>query len=239
MLTQIKALSRQTLIYGAGHILTRAVTFLLLPLYTNVFTPYEYGVISLAYAFMGFMHVALLYGLDAALMKRYIQAPKEERSRYLATAYTSFLVTSVLFTGVFIGLRRALAPAILGGDYPLYMGYVAGILCLDVLWTIPLLLLRSEERPLSYVAFSLLNVTCSLSLNLLFVLKYRMGVQGVLLSNLITSGLIFVTSAPIMWRRLRPWRISYDTWKGLMRFGLPFLPAGIFAMIMELADRYL
>ncbi len=239
MLDQIKVLSQQTLIYGAGKVFTRAVTFLLLPLYTNVFTPHDYGIISLAYAFMGLMHVALLYGLDAALMKRYIQAASGERSRYLATAYTSFLITSIVFAVLFLIFRRALAPAILGGDYPLYLAYVVGILLLDVLWGIPLLLLRSEERPLSYIGFSLLNVVSSLGLNFLLVLGFRMGIEGVLLSNLLTSGLIFLITIPIMWRRLRPWQISLEVWRGLMRFGLPFLPAGVFAMVMELADRYI
>ena len=38
----IKTLGKQSLVYGIGHILARLVTFLLLPLYTNVFTTSEY-----------------------------------------------------------------------------------------------------------------------------------------------------------------------------------------------------
>lgn len=239
MLQQIKALSLQTLIYGSGHILVRSVSFLLLPLYTNVFTTYDYGVISLAYAFMGFMGVVLKYGLDAALMKWYVQTGGEDRARYLTTAYFSFVVTTTVFVLFLLGFRQSLATLLLGSDHPQFIAYISGILFFDVLWSVPLLLLRSEERPLAFVGFSLLNVIGSLGLNLLLVLKYRMGIQGVLLSNLITSGLLFVLTFPIVWKRLELRRASLDSWRQLMRFGLPFLPSGIFAMLMELADRYI
>ncbi|MBA7595919.1 MAG: oligosaccharide flippase family protein [Calditrichaeota bacterium] len=239
MRQRIKALSLQTLIYGSGHILVRSVSFLLLPLYTNVFTTYDYGVISLAYAFMGFMGVALKYGLDAALMKWYVQTGGEDRARYLTTAYFSFVITTAVSVAFLLGFRQSLAVLLLGGDHPQFIAYISGILFFDVLWYVPLLLLRSEERPLVYTGFSLLNVAGSLGLNLLLVLKYRMGIQGVLVSNLITSGSLFVLTFPIIWKRLELRRASLSTWRQLMRFGLPFLPSGIFAMTMELANRYI
>jgi O-antigen/teichoic acid export membrane protein len=239
MLERILSLSRQTLIYGAGHVLARLVTFLLLPLYTNVFTPAEYGVVSLAYTFMGFMSVVLHYGLDAALMKRYVPAGREERRQVLATAYSSFIITSLVFALVLVAVREPAGHLLLGVVQPRYIIYMAAILMLDVLWSVPMLLLRSEERPLPFIAFSLVNVTASLSLNLLFVLKYKMGVEGVLLSNLLTSGGIFLLSLPITLRRIGKGPVSFPLWRELMRFGLPFLPSGVFAMLMELADRYL
>ena len=65
----IKSLGRQSLIYGVGHVLSRIITFLLLPLYTHLFTPEEYGIISLAYAFMGMTLIFYRYGMDSALLK--------------------------------------------------------------------------------------------------------------------------------------------------------------------------
>jgi O-antigen/teichoic acid export membrane protein len=239
MLRSIKALTFQTLIYGTGHILARAVTFLLLPLYTHVFTAHEYGIISLTYAFMGFMIVILHYGLDAALMKWYTPAGPEERSRYLSTTYVSYLVTTTGVALVLFALRRWLAPVLLGGDYPHLLALVAAILFFDVLLAVPLLQLRSEGRPLAFVGISLISVVISLTLNFLLVLKYHMGIQGVLLSNLITSGIVFFLTLPIVVRRLQVKAVSFQTWRRLARFGLPFLPAGAFAMLMELADRYL
>ena len=97
MQKEIINLSKNTLIYGLGHILARIITFLLLPLYTNIFTPEEYGVISLAYVFMGFMSVVMHYGLDAALMKRYVESDLEQKTIHFSSAWISFLITSIGF----------------------------------------------------------------------------------------------------------------------------------------------
>ena len=239
MLRQIKALSAQTLVYGLGHVLARSVTFLLLPLYTNLFTPADYGVLSLAYAFMGFMVVVLHYGIDAALLKRYVQAEGAARAGYFSTAWVSLLITGIGFASLVALFREDLVGPLLGSGNGRFMVYLAVILVLDVMWSLPQLALRSENRPLAYIGFSLLNVTLSLGLNLIFVLQLRKGVEGALISNVIASGAIFLISLPIVWRRLALKSISIERWRELMRFGLPFLPAGIFAMLMELADRYL
>ena len=51
----LKILGKESLIYGFGHVVSRLITFLLLPIYTHTFSPKEYGTISLAYAFMGLL----------------------------------------------------------------------------------------------------------------------------------------------------------------------------------------
>jgi len=90
----IKSLGRQSLIYIAGHIAARAVTFLLLPFYTNVFSLEDYGIISLVYTFLGFMNVILHYGLDASMLKYYVPADREDRKIILSNVYFSLILTS-------------------------------------------------------------------------------------------------------------------------------------------------
>ena len=147
MIKEIKALTFNTLIYGAGHILARIVTFLLLPLYTNLFNPNDYGVISLAYTFMGFMSVVLHYGLDAALLKRYVQSDVSEKTAYLTSAWFSFLVTSIGFGLLITLLRSWLSPTILGSTDDRLMTLVGWIIALDIMWSIPQLIFRAEEKP--------------------------------------------------------------------------------------------
>ena len=53
----LKKLSFETLIYGFGNVFSRLITFLLLPLYTNLLNPKEYGIITLLYVFIGFMNI--------------------------------------------------------------------------------------------------------------------------------------------------------------------------------------
>ena len=235
----LKLLGKQSLIYGVGHVAVRGVTFLLLPLYTNVFSLQDYGVISLAYTFLGFMGIVLNYGLDASLLKHYVPADKSERTSILTTAYFSFFLTTLVFSLLFFLFRSQVGTLLFGDANPEIAGLIAVILFLDTLWSIHVLILRAEGRAYKFTSVNFFNVIITLTLNLIFVLKFQWGILGVLLSNAITSFIIFTTTFPIIFQRISLSKLSWIQWKKLMHFGLPFLPSGIFAMILELSDRYI
>ena len=90
-------LKKEAAIYGAGHILTRLATFLLLPLFTNIFTRAEYGVISLIYIVIGFFTVVLHLGLDASLLKYYKNSDLTERKQYVTNTYLPLLMINIGF----------------------------------------------------------------------------------------------------------------------------------------------
>ena len=110
----IQTLGKQSLIYGFGHILTRLITFFLLPLYTHIFTLEEYGVVSLAYAFMGFALILYRYGMDSALMKYAIQKEGQERGEYISTIYGLQVISSVVFSCILFFSRNIIAKIVLG-----------------------------------------------------------------------------------------------------------------------------
>ncbi|MBL4719274.1 MAG: oligosaccharide flippase family protein, partial [Erythrobacter sp.] len=129
-------------IYGASHVAARGVTFLLLPIYTNIFSLEDYGIISLPYTFLGFMNVVLHYGLDASLLKHYMPADSEERKTILSNAYGSFLITTILFSLLLIIFRNNVSGLLFGINLPNITLLVVGILFFDVLWSIHVLILR-------------------------------------------------------------------------------------------------
>jgi len=235
----IKTLGRQSLIYIAGHIATRGVTFLLLPFYTNVFSLEDYGIISLVYTFLGFMNVILHYGLDASMLKHYVPANSEDRKIILSNVYFSLILTTTLFLILLVVFRNNISVLLFGSTLPSITPMVAGILFFDVLWSIHVLLLRAEGRPIYYSIISFLNVISIVIFNMLFVFQLEFGIYGVLLGNLLTSGGIFLITFPIILKRSSLNSLSLYWWKKMMKFGLPFLPAGIFSMVLELSDRYI
>ena len=110
----IKSLGKESLIYGTGHVLARLVTFFLLPIYTHVFTPEEYGIISLAYAFIGIALMVYRYGMDTALMKYTVQLNDIEKTTHISTIYLLQLISSVIFSGSLCLLSDQVSEIILG-----------------------------------------------------------------------------------------------------------------------------
>jgi len=235
----IKALGKQSLIYGIGTILTRLVTFLLLPVYTNVFAPEQYGIVSLAYAFTGFVIVFYRYGMDTALLKFYIDADNNGKKKYFTTIFSTQTITSLLFSGIVFISARLLAPIFLGGEYEKLMQFVAVILFLDGLRELPLLVLRANEKPKQFIFFSLINVLLLMGLNIYLVVILQMGIEGVLIGNILASGIVLLATLPIIIKNFQFTSVNIPVLKEVLKFGLPFLPAALFSMVMELSDRYL
>ena len=235
----IRGLGKQSLIYGFGHILARLITFLLLPLYTHSFTQEEYGALSLAYAFMGFALILYRYGMDTALMKFSVQTSGIERTKHITVILVSQIMTGIVFTFCLYVCRNYLAYWVLGVSRPDWMIYIAAILFLDSLWNLPLLILRSEEKAIPFIGFSLLNVITTMALNILFVVHWGYGIEGVFKANIIASAIVLLSTLPIIIERIKLKMLEKAVFKKVFQFAIPFLPAGIFTMVMELSDRYL
>ena len=236
----IKQLTKQTLVYGVGNVLTRLITFLLLPLFTNVLSPEEYGLTTLLYVFLGFMNVIYHYGLDAAFMRFYSDArDNAAKDLIFSTSLWLGLVTSTFFSTLIIISASQLSLFLLGGEnYDNLIRLSAVILFFDALSHIPFALLRLKERSFHFMSIKFLNVVITLGLNIYLVLVKGMGLHGVFLSLTIAS--TFTTLAALLTSTNSiHFVISRNVINSLLSFGLPFLPAGFASIAMESLDRYI
>ena len=235
----IKLLGKQSLVYGFGHVITRLVTFLLLPLYTNQFTPEQYGIVALFYTFVPLLNIVVRYGMGAAFLKNYVPANKEDRMSIMTNVIISLVLTGIPFLLLFYFFRESLSIVFFGVAKPSYVVMMGIIIFLDTIWSIPMLALRAENRPRLFIFFSFLNVGVTLLCNLVFIIIFKMNIGSIFLSNLIASLIIFILVLPYIYQRFRFSSLSIVKWKTILSFALPFLPAGLFAMAMEVADRYI
>ena len=235
----IKLLGKQSLVYGFGHVITRLVTFLLLPLYTNKFTPEQYGIVALFYTFVPLLNIVVRYGMGAAFLKNYVPANKEDRTSIMTNVIISLVLTGIPFLLLFYFFRESLSLVFFGVVRPSYVVMMGVIIFLDTIWSIPMLALRAENRPRLFIFFSFLNVGVTLLCNLVFIIIFNMNIGSIFLSNLIASLIIFILVLPYIYQRFRFSSLSIVKWKTILSFALPFLPAGLFAMAMEVADRYI
>ena len=231
-------LRKEAMIYGVGHVLARLISFFLVPLFTNIFSQSEYGVITLIYVFIGFFTIAIHLGLDASLLK-YYKNDDSNKKLYVTNTYIPVLIINMIFFAFCFLFRNYLALPLFGLNDSFIFLMVALVLFFDVLWAMPMILLRINNRPIQFISYNLINVLSNLFCIYLFVTIYNMGVWGVVLSNLIASGLLFIiTLFPIV-KNLSLKLINKDIFKKVIKFGFPLAFAGIFSMIIELSDRYI
>ncbi len=240
MAANIRSLTKQTLVYGFGTVATRFITFLLLPVYTNILAPADYGLAILVFAFTAFMNYIYNYGLDSAFMRHYNDdEQKFSPAEVLATSIWMTLASSALLSVIIYLAANPLSTLLLSGSSQMIlMKYAAVILFFDCINRVPFALLRMEGKPFRFIIIRLINVLITLGLNIYLVAFRKVGIIGIFQGNLIASA---VTAAILygflVLRITRTFKAVLA--KDLLLFGLPFVPVGLATAAMEMMNRYI
>ncbi|HVO73787.1 MAG TPA: polysaccharide biosynthesis C-terminal domain-containing protein, partial [Ignavibacteriaceae bacterium] len=151
---------------------------------------------------------------------------------YIAVFLSSLLLSSliVLFK---VPINRFLSiPA--GYDYLIF--FMAAILFLDSISALPFVRLRVERKARKFALFKMINIIINVVLNLVLILKFKLGIEAVFISNLAASIISFIMLVPLL---IKTFKLSFDKelFNKLLKFGLPYLPAGLAAMVIQVIDR--
>lgn len=240
MFESIKRLFKHSAVYGIGDAVGRLVGLVLIPLYTRCLAPDEYGLMSLAYVFIAFTAIFYTLGLNSAFIRFFLGVKeKAERGPVFSTTYTFVLLTSGAFSATIWALSTPLSEVLFkSAAYGFYFKLISIIIFMDTLALFPLLILRALEKSKHYAFLTLLKFVVTVGLNIYFVLVLRRGVEGVLISNALTSTLLFLILLPLTFDYLRP-IFSSSLLRELLDFGLPYLPGVFSVLIIDLSDRYL
>jgi O-antigen/teichoic acid export membrane protein len=237
MIEKLKELGKDTAIYGISTIVGRFLNFLLVPFYTHFITRGDMGIYTNIYAYIAFLNIFYIYGMDAAFMKYSSLAGPEEKKKVFSTAYVFVGLSTLVLSATLLLLRLPFAGLMaVPGRYGRLVFYVILILLCDTLALVPFANLRLERRAGKFAVLKLANILTNLGLNLLFFLKLRLGIEAIFAANLAASALTLVLLAPDIRRRLQL-KIHGAELKKMLRFGLPYLPASLAATMVQVIDR--
>jgi O-antigen/teichoic acid export membrane protein len=237
---QLKSLMAQSATYGLGDVLTKAVAFLLIPVYTRFLSPADYGIVGLASSITAVLGILYPLGLQSAALRFYYDARDEVSRRELLGT----LAVVVLLFGAVLTLALAatpLGPALFGAtirDIP-FRPYVT-----TLLWTalfanaavIPLVIFRVREQPRRYVAYTTGGFLLSTAAILYFVVARRAGALGNLQGAMIAAG---VMALAYLLATVRHARLTFR-WHWFtagLAYGLPLVPHLLAHWALTLSDR--
>jgi O-antigen/teichoic acid export membrane protein len=248
-LNPLKKLFKQTFIYGLATVLPRMLSFLLLPLYTEVLATAGFGEVSVIFSWFAIFNVILAYGMETAFFRFYTRAV--DRKTVVTTSLISIGATTILFVVLAFLFKEAVAGFTnIDGKY---IGYTIWILALDALVIVPFAWLRANEKPMRYALVKITNVAINFGLNLFFLILlpqivadnpdssfnalYRTNfeISYIFISNLIASGITLLLMLRLYFRR--PYVFDKALWLQMMHYALPVLVAGIAFTINEVFDK--
>lgn len=253
----LKRLAGQTAIYGLSSIVGRLINFMLVPLYTRVFLPGEYGVVTEMYTYVAFLLIILTYGMETAFF-RFSEEGQEQKNTVFSTSLLAILTTSTLFFILVSIFRTPLSEAMRYPDNVEYIMILAAVIALDAIAAIPFARLRAENKALRFAIIKLTGIGVNISLVLFFLLlcpwlmqnapndykpfvnfiyKPDIGVGYVFIANLMATVVTLLLLSPVMLSvRLVP---DQKLLKKMLVYALPLLVAGLAGWVNEALDKLL
>lgn len=247
MSSKIKALLSDTAVYGVSTIVGRFLTFLLTPLYTNYLSPNELGVFVAIFSYIAFVNIAFSFGMESSFFRFYDKDSVEKTKKVFSiTFFTIVSIASLLIVlfnvaivpNVHFASLDAMSTSIkyphLESQFLLFSSSL--IPFFDCFMIIPFALLRMQRKAKKFAGIRIVGIIVNVVANIYFVVFERMGIQGALLSGIISSFVLILFVLPELKRYLQP-LFDWTLFKELAKFGLPTLPSGFASMMLQVADR--
>lgn len=252
-MSNLKKLASDTAIYGISSIGGRLLNYLLVPFYTEVFVPAQYGIVGELYAYAAFLNVVYLYGLETAYF-RFASRSKEDEGLIYNSAFTSILISSLLFSAMLFIFATPIVEFLEFPGRERYVYWFSAILTIDAIMAIPFARLRLQNRPIRFAAAKLGNIGLNVGLNIFFLVFCRdiyqgeyleglqpliapiyrpeWGVDYVFLANLIANAaLAFILWDLVFTVKLR---IHKFYWKSMLVYAYPLLFMGLAGVTNQL-----
>jgi len=234
-------------------ILGRFLNYLLVSIYTRIFIPAEYGIITELYAYVSFLNIILTYGMETGYFRFYEN--QTNGKKVYTTTLTSLFATSSLFVFLIAFFAQPIANLLDYADQKEYIIWFAFIIGLDAITAIPFAKLRQQNKALKFALLKFAGIGLTIAFNLFFLVfcpyllkrnpasfinyfySIEIGVGYVFLANLIASAFTFLFLLPEIFE----FKFDFDfkLLKKMLIYSLPLLVAGLAGMVNETLDRLL
>ena len=222
----IERLMRDGVVYALAAMVSRGVTFLLVPVYTRMLDPAHYGALELILTAGLLVNLVVALEVGQGLAREWAEQPDDARRRSLAsTALTFTVLAHVVFLGFALVASAALTQALLGSrsfEAELRAGLV--FVAVNAVFLQLQNQFRWGLRARSYAAVSVLYGVLTLVLGA--GLGRTFGLEGILWGQALAASASCAASLILLRGQVR---IALDRPQlaRMLRFSLPLVPSGV------------
>ncbi len=239
MLDKFRTLLGHTLIYGLGNYGIKVIGFLLIPLYTRFLSTGDYGIMALVSIYTQALFIMVNMGQSTSLFRFYYDHDTQEgRDRVIASSLWILILFSLPIAAV-----PLLAPRLISGwvlNDPTYWYLITigtGTVLCKVLLRMPFQMMRAADQSKKYAMWSIVRNGLTTATAVVLVAFFAMKATGVILAQFVGE---FTMCLVLTWPALRAFKAGFH-WEGIkdqLKYGLPLVPAGAAAFILDLTDRW-
>ncbi len=237
MQNKIKTLASDTLIYGIFTVVSRFLTFLLTPLYSNYLTLDEVGDVTYIFSIIAFLNIIYNIGMETAFFRFYKKDDILETKKAFSNSYLVIIIFSLLLSLLIFFNSEAIANSLPLTTNAIQLIQISAFIpFFDSIAVIPYALLRMVRKVKKFSTLRFLQVMIAVVLNVVFVVAFPWGSKGVMLAQIIANALAVFIFIPEL-RKYLIFKIDISLLKQMFRFGLPTIPASLSSIVLQIADR--
>jgi O-antigen/teichoic acid export membrane protein len=230
---------RNSLWYTIGTMITPLIGFIMLPIFTNYLTPAEYGIMTTVQTLVGMLQVFLLLSLHGAVTRFYFDfiSNKEEQKKYLGSIFMFVIIFSTVIA-IFLLIFSQQVGSLLFSSIPIYpyFYYLIFLSWISAILSLPLALLRAQERAIFFVIINLVKAILIMALSIYFIIYRDLGAESALLSHFVVT-LVVVVFLIVSSRQDLMFTLNFKYIKNSLLFSLPLIPHVASAWIIASSDR--
>jgi O-antigen/teichoic acid export membrane protein len=233
MLSYLRRLATTGFAYTAASVFSKVIAVLLLPIYTALLDPSEYGKAEVLFGGVVAASIIVRFGVIEALL-RFYYLRTERGEAVVATGFAAIFWATTAGALILLPFADPIADT-LKSEADLVRIAIGGLWILT-LYEYLVTLFRLDERAKAYFTFSFIHVLAAIPLTLILIAGFDEGARGLLLGSY-ASGIPFVVWLLYSERRRLALIPDRALLRRMFRFGLPTMPAELSLYSLSFVDR--
>lgn len=230
-----KNLIKNTGILAIGRLSSKVFTFLLLPLYTSLLLPEDYGTVDVLQTVISLTLYISTLQIESAIFRFIIDQrdDKNRQKKYLSTGIITLVIMSSAFTIIVFCVS-------------IFVTIPYRTLFILALWAQALFLFfsniaRGLGRNIDYSVASFIVTIVSLCVNIVLIVLFKFGAVSILVALVVSNfcGVLYLAVRVRIWTLISFASFGRLELKEMLNYSLPLIPNAISWWIANTSDRLL
>lgn len=228
-----KELAKNTIILTVGKICTQFVSFLLLPLYTSLLVPEEYGIVDLVNTYIVLLTPIFNWQFENGLFRFLLDYRNDEykKKELFSTVFIINIVQAALYITLFLVFKKFITL-----EYKIFLAFdVVANIFLNTLLQFP----RGVGKNMIYSIGSFLSASMTVVFNVIFIAGFRWGAYGMFLATLLAKAFtcVYLFCAMKAWKYFSVKTYNSEMFKSVFKYSMPLVPNQLSWWVVGASDR--
>mgnify|MGYP001380607738 FL=1 len=245
MYSWFKKLLEDSVVYGLTPVLSKAMSFLLLPVYTRYLSPSEYGILAILLAISIISSTICSHGMASGVFKFHSYKridtslnPVNLPSLYKSTAVIATLLVSLIVLLILVFYRQTLSLQFFDGT-DIVNEFTAILLYsfLSCNLSVPFAIFSAKREKKRVVTLNFVRMIVSILVTLLMLIYYGQGLYGYIIGLVSGELIVLIILSPVISKLFRE-GFNLKKYFELVKYSISFVPHRLMGIVMMYVGIY-